>query len=354
MDSLDLVPGNLKLHRFAGVDVSLLNQTVTSDHNEQLPLGVVPVLPLGNARTADVDAHLSAVSGVYQLGERATVVHVHLQGILKLVRGQIGQVQGIQLLGKAAVRHLGHHEGRGLCLELLQKIHDFAQRDLVGHWNTAVATVCFQNSLYTVKLTVLLLAFQQVEHSFYQVVDVQQLQLSAAVIDGEGFVIGNCPAEGANGTVVLWAAVSHQVHETVDRNFSPGLLSILEEQLLTSLLAAAVLAVAETTSQGGLNGGGQHDGCLVVVLFQAVQQIRCKTEVSLHEVFRVLRAIHACQIEYEVCFLAVLVQLRRGGIQIILIDFFNIQCRASLVLAVPDIFQVIAQGSSHHALGTCD
>ena len=84
VDSLDLVPGNLKLHRFAGVDVSLLNQTVTSDHNEQLPLGVVPVLPLGNARTADVDAHLSAVGGVHQLGERATVVHVHLQGILEL------------------------------------------------------------------------------------------------------------------------------------------------------------------------------------------------------------------------------------------------------------------------------
>ena len=90
------------------------------------------------------------------------------------------------------------------------------------------------------------------------------------------------------------------------------------------------------------------------MLFQAVQQIRCKAEVSLHEVFRVLRAIHACQIEYEVCFLAVLVQLRRGGIQIILVDFFNIQCRASLVLPIPDVFQVVAQGGSYHALGTCD
>ena len=224
----------------------------------------------------------------------------------------------------------------------------------MGHGNTAVVTVCFQNSLYTIKLTVLLLAFQQVEHSFYQVVDVQQLQLSAAVIDGEGLVIGNRPAEGADSTVVLGAAVSHQVHKTVDGNLSPSLLSILEEQLLARLFAPTILAVAETTSQGGLNGGGQHDGCLVVVLFQAVQQVGCKAEVTLHEILRIFRTIHACQIEHKVCFLAVLVQFRRGGIQIILVDFFNIQCRAGLILPIPDVFQVVAQGSSHHALCTSD
>ena len=314
----------------------------------------MPVLSLGDSGTADVDAHLPTVSGMNQFRERTTVVHVHFQSVFKFVCGQIGQVQGVKLLGKGAVRHFRHHERSRLCLKLLQQIHDLPQRDLVGHGNAAVATVCFQNSLYTVKFTVLFLAFQQVKHPFYQVVDVQQLQLGATVVDGEGLIVGNCPAEGADGTVVLGAAVSHQVHKTINRNLSPSLLSILEEQFLASLLAASVLAVAETTSQRGLNGRRQHDGCLVVVLFQAVQQIRCKAEVSLHEVFRVLRAIHACQIEYEVCFLAVLVQLRRGGIQIILVDFFNIQCRASLVLPIPDVFQVVAQGGSHHALGTCD
>ena len=354
MDSLDLVSGNLKLYRFPGVDVTFLNQAVTCHHDEQFPLGIVPVLSLGDARTTDVDAHLTAVGSVYQFRKGATVVHVHLQGILKLIRRQIGQVQGIQLLGKAAVRHLGHHERSRLCLELLQQVHDLSQRNLVGHGDAAVATVCFQNSLYTVKFTVLFLALQQVKHSFYEIVNVQQFQLGAAVVDGKGLVIGDCPAEGADSTVVLGAAVSHQVHKTVDGHLCPGLLSILEEQLLASLLAASVLAVAETTSQRGLNGRRQHDGGLVVVLFQAVQQIRSKTEVALHEIFRVLRAIHACQIEYEVCFLAVLVQLRRGGIQIILVDFFNIQCRVSLVLPIPDVFQVVAQGGSHHALGTCD
>lgn len=100
VDSLDLIPGNLKLHRFSSIDVPFLDQAVTSHHNEQFPLGVVPVLSLGDSGTADVDAHLPAIGGVYQLGKGTTVVHVHLQGILELVCGQIGQVQGVQFFAK--------------------------------------------------------------------------------------------------------------------------------------------------------------------------------------------------------------------------------------------------------------
>ena len=174
VDSLDLVPGNLKFHRFPGVDVPLLNQAMTGDHNEQLPLGVVPVLPLGDAWTADVDAHLTAIGGVHQFRERATVIHVHLEGILELVCRQIDQVQGVQLFGKGAIRHFRHHERSRLCLEFLKQIHNLPQRDLVGHGNTAVTSLCFQDSLHTVKLAVLLLAFQQVKHSFYEIIDVQQ------------------------------------------------------------------------------------------------------------------------------------------------------------------------------------
>ena len=144
----------------------------------------------------------------------------------------------------------------------------------MGNRHTAVATIRFQNGLHAVKFTVLLLAFQQVEHPFYEIVDVQQFQLGAAVIDGEGFVIGNRPAEGTDGAVVLGAAMPHQVHEAIDGNLSPSLLSILEEQLLACLLAASVFTVAEAASQRSLNGGGQHNGCLVVVLFQAEDGIR--------------------------------------------------------------------------------
>ena len=212
------------------------------------------MLTLCDTRAADVDGHLTAIGGMHQLGKGTTVVHVHFQGILKFVGRQIGQIQGVELLGKGAVWHFRHHECSRLCLELLQQIYDLAQRYLVGHGNTAVTTISFQNSLHTVKFTVLLLAFQQVKHSLYQIVNVQQLQLSAAVVDGEGLVVGDCPAEGADGTIVLGAAVAHQVDKSINSNLCPSLLSILEEKLFTRLLAATVLAVAETACQGGLNG----------------------------------------------------------------------------------------------------
>ena len=125
------------------------------------------MLPLGDTWAADVDAHLPTVSGMNQFRERTTVVHVHLQGILELVRRQIGQVQGIQLLSKGTVWHLGHHERSRLFLELLQQIYDLAQCYLVCHGDAAVTAIFFQNSLYTVKFAVLFLAFQQIKHSFY-------------------------------------------------------------------------------------------------------------------------------------------------------------------------------------------
>ena len=90
------------------------------------------------------------------------------------------------------------------------------------------------------------------------------------------------------------------------------------------------------------------------MLFQTIQQVRGKAKVALHEVFRVLRAIHPSQMEHEVCLLAVLIQFLRSRAQVILVDFIDVQFRAGLVLTVPDIFQVIHKGGSHHTLGACD
>ena len=130
------------------------------------------MLPLGDSGLTDIDAHLSTVSGMNQFRERTTVVHVHLQSILEFIGGQIGQVQGVQLFGKGAIRHFRHHEGTRLCLELLQQIHDFSQCDLVGHGDTAVTTVCIQNRFHAVEFAVLFLAFQQIKHTFYEVINI--------------------------------------------------------------------------------------------------------------------------------------------------------------------------------------
>ena len=95
MDSFNSIPGNLKLHRLSGIDVALLNQTMTSHYDEQFPLAVVPVLPLGDSRATDIDGHLSTICCVNQLCKRTAIVHIHLQGILELVSRQVSQIKRI-------------------------------------------------------------------------------------------------------------------------------------------------------------------------------------------------------------------------------------------------------------------
>ena len=62
MDGLYLVAGNLKLDHLIRADFALLNEAVAGHHNKELPLGVVPVLALGDAGLRDVSADTKAAS----------------------------------------------------------------------------------------------------------------------------------------------------------------------------------------------------------------------------------------------------------------------------------------------------
>ena len=55
VDSFDLVTTNLKVKDFVRVDATLLDKSMAAHNDEELPLGVVPVLSFGNAWLADVD-----------------------------------------------------------------------------------------------------------------------------------------------------------------------------------------------------------------------------------------------------------------------------------------------------------
>ena len=158
VDGLDFVAGNFKFYRLPRVDVPLLDQAVAVDHDELLPLGVVPVLALGDAGLGNIDAHLAAVGGVDQLGEAAPGIAVHFHGVFELLLGEVSQVQAEQLLGKAAIGDPGHEKGYRLVFELGQQVHDFPQGNLVGTGDAAVASVVTQDGLYAVKLAVPLLA----------------------------------------------------------------------------------------------------------------------------------------------------------------------------------------------------
>ena len=90
VDGFDFLSGNFKIQHFFGAHLPLLDQAVTGHHNEKFPLGVVPVLPLGHAGTADVHAELTAVRRFQQLREAAPGISVHFQGERRLFPGQVG------------------------------------------------------------------------------------------------------------------------------------------------------------------------------------------------------------------------------------------------------------------------
>lgn len=121
VDALDVVARDLELDdlAFGVVQVALLDEAVATDHDEELPLGVVPVLTLGDARLADVDADLTTIQGMYQLGEGASSIDVHLQREGDLLLREVREIRGVKLLGETAVGNLGDGQGLGLLGEFV-------------------------------------------------------------------------------------------------------------------------------------------------------------------------------------------------------------------------------------------
>ena len=73
-DALNLVARDFELDDLVRTLFPLLNQAVAGNNDELLPFGVVPVLTFGDTRFADIDAYLSAVERVDQLGEGAAII----------------------------------------------------------------------------------------------------------------------------------------------------------------------------------------------------------------------------------------------------------------------------------------
>ena len=78
-DGLDFVTTHLVVEDFVGAFLAELDEAVARDNDELFPLGVMPMLSLGDTGLGDVDAYLSAVEGVNQFGERTALVNIHLQ-----------------------------------------------------------------------------------------------------------------------------------------------------------------------------------------------------------------------------------------------------------------------------------
>ena len=272
-DALNLVARDFELDNLIRTLFPLLDQAVAGNNDELLPFGVVPVLTFGDTRFADIDAYLSAVERVDQLGEGAAVVAVHLQVKNGLVLWKVAQIGAVEPLGKTVGRNLGDHQRLRHIVKLVQKVDDFAQRSLVS--DGAVAVTSFGRGQYgqPFELAVVLLTFQRGNHLFNKVVDVKDLELHFRIVDRDGQLVGDVVAERGDGAVVVGTApFSVEIGEAVNKNLYTVSLAILEEEIFARLLAAPVFAVAETAGKRGLGRAREHDGGFVPMLLQRVQK----------------------------------------------------------------------------------
>ena len=195
---------------------------------------------------------------------------------------------------------------------------------------------------------------QRVQHFLHQVINVEQLQPGAAVVDLNGQIMGNVVAEGGNHAVVVGAApFSEQVGEPVNQHGGAGLPAIVKEQIFPRQLAGSVIRLPVPADEGGLDGAGQHDRAGVAVAAQRVQQGGGKSEIALHELAGLLRPVDPRQIEHKIRLLTPGIQQGRVGVQIVRKDLLDGQT-AGAVFAGLDGAQIFAQIAPHKAPGAGD
>lgn len=73
IDCFDLIPAYFKFHRLSGVNISLLDQTVSVNNNKLLPFGVMPMLALSNSWfTSSADHSLASDTSYVYLQQLKT------------------------------------------------------------------------------------------------------------------------------------------------------------------------------------------------------------------------------------------------------------------------------------------
>ena len=205
----------------------------------------------------------------------------------------------------------------------------------------------------TVKLAMVLLTLQGVNHLLDKVIDVEQFKFYTWIVDSDGEIIGNVVAESGYCTIIVRTTpFAIEIGEAIDQDLGSRLLSILQEEVLTSLLAATVFAVAEAACQRGLLGTGEHHGASVLMSLQRVEQGGGEAEVALHELVIVLGAVDASEVEHEVALLAPCVELLGSGIKVILKHFLDRQVAVATGLAVFDVIELGAKVLANEAFGT--
>ena len=231
----------------------------------------------------------------------------------------VGQERAPELLGEGAVGEVGHRERLAAVAEAVEQADDLAQGLHVGPGDVAEAIAL--HALQSLVAAAVLLPQQGAQHLTDEVVDVEELQLHAGVVHGVGAAVGDGVAEGGHGGVVARAApLAVEVGEAVDEHRRPRALRVLAEQALPRELGLAVDRALEAARQARLRGAGEHDGALVPVALERVEQRGREPEVALHELGLLLWAVDAGQVEDEVGAGAVVLQLPGRRVDVVLHD----------------------------------
>ena len=313
----------------------------------------MPVVALGDAWFGNVNRDLAALRSAQELGERAALVDIGPEAIGEVPRLVVGQERAPELLGEGALHEVGHRQRLAAVAECAQQVDDLAQRLHVGPGDVAEPVAL--DAVEALVATTVFLAEQGAQHLVDKVVDVEELQLHRGVVDGVGASVGDGVAEGGHGGVVARAApLAVQVGEAVDEHRRPGAFRVLPEQALPRELRLAVYGALEASRQARLRGAGEHDGASVAVALERLEQRGGEPEVALHELGLLLGAVDAGQVEDEIGAGAIVVELLRRGVDVVLHDLERKQARVFLaaVLTVPYIFQCAAEVLSDKALSS--
>ena len=127
----------------------------------------MPVLSLGDSRLGDVDAHLTAVQCMHQLGEGAPCIHMHLQVVDGFLPWKITQVSSHEFIPQAAMRQLNHIDAiyiGGCPGTRLDDVHNLTEGCLMGNGYIAISSLLGGYRLYAIKLAAMLTSSQCANH----------------------------------------------------------------------------------------------------------------------------------------------------------------------------------------------
>ena len=142
---------------------------------------------------------------------------------------------------------------------------------MIGDLAIAIAACFDWLNIQSIELAMMFITLKACNHLVNEVINVEQFQLNQRVIDSVRQVVGKCVAERGHGTVVVGTApLTEQVRETVNQHLCACFFAILQEKVFTSLLAAAIFAVAKATSEACLLAAAEHHRAGVAVLLEGV------------------------------------------------------------------------------------